>query len=324
MAVAAGRLAIADIEPSVANRADRARAGIDGWRRPRLTQPVLDPVAQQQVDPRHDAQRLQQAHPGPHPACRRDIGEEFERGAVEHPSLDGEAGTLELAPPEAGGAGMVLADRRAAIAAEAGKPLADMLDPEARAVGGGDDANPARLQHPVKLGEDDRRVLDMLDDLVRADIVEDAGGERHRLQRRLEEPRALGDAVGGGLSQPQRRDVDPEIAQPRHDPRELTRLVPRAASGIEQGAALALRKFEQPVEIVADQLGEAAFPQHPQIRRVAVLRAAVGVQSLAGSSVILGFAAEDVVRHRPSIARLGAGQAGLIASAAAAGIIPRR
>src|SRR5262249_2132502 len=87
--------------------------------------------------------------------------------------------------PETWRARMVFADWSSAAPQQAHKALTQMLDPPARAIWGGDGTDAARLQDAQEFCQYDRRVLNVLDDLVRAEGVETLRGERQLLQRRL-------------------------------------------------------------------------------------------------------------------------------------------
>src|SRR6266851_2669365 len=150
-----------------------------------LAQAEFHPVTEQQVDDWDDAQRLEQSAEPRHPPRRRDEELELERGAVEDLPLDDEPGAAELAPPERGRPSMVGPDRCAATAEEPHYPLPHMIDPQAGAIRGGDYANSTRLQHPAELAHHHRRIFDVLDHLMRGNVVENRIGKRQALQCRL-------------------------------------------------------------------------------------------------------------------------------------------
>ena len=89
---------------------------------------------------------------------------------------------------------MVFPDRSAALAERTSRTLTKMLKPPAGPVGRGDRTNTARLEDAPELAEDDRRIFDVLDDLVRGDVIEHRVRERQPLQRRLVEDGAA--AIG--------------------------------------------------------------------------------------------------------------------------------
>src|SRR6266568_4812467 len=157
-----------------------------------LAQAEFHPVTEQQVDNWNDAQRLEQSAEPRHPPRRRDEELELERGAVEDLVLDDQPGASELAAPERGRPRMVGPDRSAPPAEEPHHPLPQMIDPQAGAVGGGDYANSAWLHYPAKLAHHHRRIFDVLDHLMRGNVVENRIEKRQALQCRLIKRRIAG------------------------------------------------------------------------------------------------------------------------------------
>src|SRR5271169_1162380 len=178
-----------------------------------LAQAELHAVTEQQIDHRHDAQGLEQPAQRRHPPSRRNEKLELEGGAIEDLPLDDEPGATELAPPVRGRPRMVGPDRRAASTEKPHYPLPQMIEPQAGAIGGGDYANSTRPQHSAQLAHNDRWIFDMLDHLVRGDVVENRVGKRQALERRLIKHSVTRFRPGDSAGQCDRGDVDPVDSQ---------------------------------------------------------------------------------------------------------------
>src|SRR5215469_3181231 len=100
-----------------------------GLRQAGLHETKFDPVAQQQVDPRHGSQGLERAAQDRHPSGRRDKGLKFDRRRVEDLASHGKSGPNELPAPKGWRPRMVFAYRGAALPERPLYPLAQMFQP---------------------------------------------------------------------------------------------------------------------------------------------------------------------------------------------------
>src|SRR3984893_1975195 len=265
-----------------------------------LAQAKFHPVTEQQVDDRDDAQRLEQSAEPRHPPCRRDEELELERGAVKDPALDDEPGATELAAPERGRSRVVGPDRCAATAEEPHHPLPQMIDPQAGAIGGGDYANSTRLQHPAELARHHRRIFDMLDHLMRGDVVENRIGKWQAFQRRLIKRRIAGLRFRNSLRQGDPGDVDALDAEPGGLPLLIGRFGCGTAPGNEQMTGRPTTPREQSIKIGANEIAVTAFPQHAVMGRAPIPARRGAMQRLACFAISGALAADDLVDHRDS------------------------
>ena len=155
-----------------------------------------------------------------------------ERRTVENLAFYDKSGAMAFPPPEGRRSRMVFADWGAAPPERPLTALPEMFQPLARPIGRGDRDNPAGLEDARELLRHHRRILDMLDDLVRGDEVEDRIRERQALQRRLIEDSAAGIRPSHSVRQRNRRDIDAIDTEPRRQASQIGGLdpVPQPAS----------------------------------------------------------------------------------------------
>ena len=142
------------------------------------------------------------------------------------------SGTYEFAAPKGWGPCMVFTDWSAAPAKRPLYTLAQMFRPPARAIGHGDRTNAAGLQDTRELAKNHRRILYVLDDLVRGDVIEDRICKRQSFQHRLVEPGLSRIGSRHRPGQRHRRDIDAMDPEPGRQPLQICRLdpVPQPAS----------------------------------------------------------------------------------------------
>src|ERR1700730_18027565 len=265
-----------------------------------LAQAEFHPVTEQQVDDRDGAQRLEQSAEPRHPPRRRDEELELERGAVKDLALHDNPGATEWRAPDRGRSRMVGPDRCAPPAEEPHPPLPQVIDPQAGAIGGGDYANSTRLQHPAELAHHHRRIFDVLDHLMRGDVVENRIGKRQAFQRRLIKRRIAGLRLRDSARQGNRGDVDALDAEPGGLPLQVDGLDSGTTAGIEQMTGHPGREREQPIEISANEISVTAFPQHAVMGRAPIPARGGAMQRLACLAMSGALAADDLVDHRDS------------------------